>query len=78
MPNNLSQRTPRTYYALHVRRKSGRQQTEYNRRGELPKVGESIAITHRGEPINVPVVNVITAPAGELARPVHYVYAVET
>jgi len=53
MPNNLSERPPGTYYALHVRRKSGRQQTEYNRRGELPKVGELIAITHRGEPINV-------------------------
>jgi len=75
MPNNLSERTSRVYYALHVRRKNGNQQIDYNRRGELPNVGEFIAVVLSGEPINVRVLNVITAPAKKLAELVHNVYA---
>jgi hypothetical protein len=76
MPSDLNDRTSRVSYALHVRRKNG-QQIDYNRRDELPKVGELIAVILSDEPISVRVMNVITAPARELAELVHYVYAVE-
>lgn len=64
-------------YALHICRKDGQQQTEYNRRGELPKLEEIIPITLSDELINVRVLNVLTAPARERAGFAHYVYAVE-
>ena len=44
MADTLSDRIPSVYYALHVRRKNGHQQIEYNRYGEVPKVGEFIAV----------------------------------
>jgi hypothetical protein len=65
MPNNLSDRTLSVYYALHVRRKNGHQQIEHNRRGELPKAGEFIAVILGGEPINARVLNVITSGPGQ-------------
>jgi hypothetical protein len=76
MPSDLNDRTSRVSYALHVRGKNG-QQIDYNRRDELPKVGELIAVVLSDEPISIRVMNVITAPARELAELVHYVYAVE-
>jgi hypothetical protein len=66
------------YYGLHIQRKNGNHQTEYNRRGELPRSGEIISVTLSGEQINVCVLNVITAPsAHEPVEFAHYVYAVE-
>jgi hypothetical protein len=66
------------YYALHICLKDGHHQTEYNRRGELPKLGEFISVTLSDEQINVRVLNVITAPsAHEPPEFAHYVYAVE-
>jgi hypothetical protein len=65
------------YYALHICRKDGEEQTEYKRRGELPKLEEIISVTLSDELINVRVLNVITAPAKERAGFAHYVYAVE-
>jgi hypothetical protein len=66
------------YYALHICLKDGHHQTEYNRRGELPKLGEFISVTLSDELINVRVLNVITAPsANEPPEFAHYVYAVE-
>jgi hypothetical protein len=64
-------------YALHICRKDGQEQTEYNRRGELPKLEEIIPISLSDEQINVRVLNVITAPAKERAGFAYYVYAVE-
>jgi hypothetical protein len=64
-------------YALHICRKDGQEQTEYNRRGELPKLEQIIPLTHNGEQLYVRVLNVITAPAKERAGFAYYVYAVE-
>ncbi|MGB8630162.1 MAG: hypothetical protein WCD69_12345 [Xanthobacteraceae bacterium] len=65
------------YYALHIHRKDGHQQTEYNRHEELPKLGALIPVTLGGEAINARVLSVITSPAKAFARLVHTVYAVE-
>jgi hypothetical protein len=83
-PTNLSSEAKRrttvsVYYALHIRRKDGREQTEFNRRGVLPEREETMCAILSGEQINVRVLNVITAPrANERAALVHNVYAVET
>jgi hypothetical protein len=63
MPSDLNDRTSRVFH-----RKNGHQQIEYNRGGKLPKVGELIAVILSGDPISVRVMNVITAPARELAE----------
>jgi hypothetical protein len=66
------------YYGLHIQRKDGHHQTEYDRRGELPRLGDFIPVTLNGEQINVRVLNVITAPSvHEPVEFAHYVYAVE-
>jgi hypothetical protein len=66
------------YYALHTRLKDGDEQTEYDRRGELPKLGEVIPITLSDKRFYVRVLNVISAPsAKEPPEFAHYVYAVE-
>jgi hypothetical protein len=66
------------YYALHICLKDGHHQTEYNRRGELPRLGEFISVTLGDEQTKVRVVNVITAPSvHEPVEFAYYVYAVE-
>lgn len=65
-------------YALHICLKDGHEQTEYDRRGELPKLGEDIPITLSEKQFYVRVLNVISAPsAKEPPEFAHYVYAVE-
>jgi hypothetical protein len=65
------------YYALHIRRKEGHQQSEYDCCGELPKAGAFTPVILGGKAINVRVLNVITSPAKQLAVLVHNVYAAE-
>ena len=36
-------RSTRVFYALHIRLKDGHHQIEHNRRGELPKMGDSLS-----------------------------------
>jgi hypothetical protein len=69
---------PRVYYALHVRLKDGHEQTEFSRRGLLPKLGGFITVVVSGDLIQVRVLNVITAPSPkEHAELIYYIYAVE-
>jgi hypothetical protein len=70
-------RSMSAYYALHIHRRGGNQQSEYNRYGEPPKSGALIAVTLGDEAIIVWVLNVITSPAKAMAGLVHSVYAVE-
>jgi hypothetical protein len=68
----------RVRHALHIRFKDGNQRTDFNQRGELPKLGESLSVTLSGEQLHVRVRNVLTPPpANEHSELAHYVYAVE-
>jgi hypothetical protein len=68
----------RVLYALHIRLRDGHSRIEYNRRGELPKTGETLSAVIDGERAKVRVLNVITTPTPEeRAASVHNVYAVE-
>jgi hypothetical protein len=71
-------RTTSVYNALHICRKDGHRQIEYNRHSELPRLGDFISVALGGEQINVRVLNVITRfPANDRAGSIHVVYAVE-